>query len=431
MNNCFLGYPLKFVVILIFFYYSAPSFSANVSLQDLVKMALEQSPVISGVRHNFEISKLKVKVARASFLPSLDLSTSQGMDKQNIKGQADRASSMASLTLSENLYDNHKSIYKYQSASDSKRLQEIKLEKETAQICLNVSREYFNYSFASYLIDVNQKLFSSLSNQFNSIENLYKQGLTTRRDYLRFKTRLQRANITLQNSLVELEKSKAEMRRITGVMEEDFNIARWTVNKNDIELIPITELELTGHYDLKIIDLQKQINMYDVKISEREYWPELNIDSKLSYNRPEYLRGGGETGKEWSTMLTLNFNLWDWGKRSNSLSIVKANNLVKEYQYKEELNSLQVKMKNLFLNITQQKRNFGLNKDLLTLEEQNYLSIEKDYYAGKAFFVDIINALNDYTSTQEAFYRNYFEMHKSLSEYYYHQGTLYEKISGK
>jgi len=70
------------------------------------------------------------------------------------------------------------------------------------------------------------------------------------------------------------------------------------------------------------------------------------------------------------------------------------------------------------------------SKELIDLEKQTYDSISRDYRNGILTFLDFINAFNNYKTAQESYYRNFFNLQNSLSEYKYHKGKLYESIMG-
>ena len=394
-------------------------------LSDLVGYALEHSPVYKSSRNSLEMSELKLRNSFYGFFPSLDFQAVQGYRDGGI--ERGEWSGDLTLTLNSRLYRNGLNLLNYQQSRLEKERSTLERERMREQLCLELAREYFNYSLTvkiSRVQNVQQKL---LEKQFKSVEFQYKQGRKKRIDYVRFKARLQRARLGVQQANIIKKRGLEEIKRIMGWKDGDFQVLALEPSGFDVRKVPKNIPNFEKHYEYKMADLGRRINEYAVVRERKKYWPELFLTADASYLRPDYW-SGGEGRTDVSALLTIKFNLWDWGERRRNVAIANLERMNKDNSLEQSLLSLKGTLNKLVLDIKQRKGSFLLNKELVALEKNNYATLEKNYRLGMTTFLDLINALNDYTNSQESWLQDFFQLKNLMAEYYFHQGDLYETI---
>ncbi len=402
-------------------------------LKDLIKYGLMHSPQIINASNRLKINHFRLQNAFANFLPSLDISTDLGYRKNQIMPEDSPIFAGLNLTLSETLYNNGAYLTNYRIAQQENSRSYVEYTRDQNQICLDILKEYHNYSLLTHLLEVQTFQHELLSRQMKSIEQEYKHGARKRIDFLRLKSQLQRSQISLADAQTNIHQSIEQIKQIIGFQEEHLKISSMEVTERNYPSINRDEIEniLHNHYEYKMANYSKNINKAQVQLVQRRYWPAITLDASMSYVNPNYLSRTSQTGVspiDVSAFITLKYNLWDGGIRRRELSISRLTEQISNNQIHANLLTLKTQIEKVFLDIQKQMDNLKLSKELVDLEKENYDSITYEYRNGKLTFLDFINAFNNYKTAQESYYINFFQLQNFLSEYQYHQGKLYENI---
>ena len=402
-------------------------------LSDLVEYALKHSLSFKNSQNQLKIDELRLSNSFYRFFPSLDIRSAQGYRDGRFGPNDDKWSSELTLSMNSRLYDNGLNILNHRRLKLEGKRGILEWERARGRLCLKLSQEYFNYSLAIKIFNIQSFQYKLLEKQFKSVESGYKQGLKSRIDYVRFKARLQRAQLGMQQADVVRSRRLEELKRIIGWKGGGgFEIA--VPEKGDFGMDKILGQapNFEEHYDYKITELSKKINKYTVVQERKKYLPELFLAADASYAYEDYLSGRGsldDNGRtNWSASLTIKFNLWDWGERRRNVAIANLEAMNRNNTLEDNLLSLKSSINKLLFDIKQRKESFLLNKELVKLEKNNYTTLERSYRRGMTTFLDLINALNDYTSSRESSFMEFFQLKNLMAEFYFHQGNLYETI---
>ncbi len=399
-------------------------------LRDLIKHALVHSPMSKNSTHRLRINHFKVKNAVSQFFPSLDLKTDWGYTKNSMMPQDTPLTTGLTLSLSETLYNNGANMTAYHIARQENSRSFVEYARDQSQICLDVIREYSNYSLLTYLLKVQKAQYELIKQRFQLTEEEYKHGGERRIDFLRFKAEFQRNQILISQTETAIHQSIERLKSIIGFMGTLLAVSSMKITEVNYKTIDMKEIEavLKSHYEYKIADYSKDINKAQVQLEERKYWPSITVDANMSY-----LNSNHEMYKSdpvnLSAFVTLKYNLWDWGIRKRNLSIAKVTSYIQNNDIDQNLLRLKTQIETLFLSINQQVNNLNSSKELIDLEKEAYDSITRDYRNGLLTFLDFINASDNYKRAQESYYINFFNLKNLFAEYEHHKGDLYENIN--
>ena len=397
---------------------------------------IERSLSFAIVCSNLNLRELESKNSSSVFLPSLDFNTNHGLRDSVPSVYSNAYGSDLNVVLSENLYDNGLSVTRYESAKIQKEISQLAFRNQRDQLILEFANEYMRYSLSVTLAAVQDEQFTIINKQYQSVSGQYEQGVKTRRDYLRFKTELRRSEIELQNSRTNIERSRIELMRLMGFELSDqikpYDFIPIEIRLDTVAQVPTQAPELSQHYQYQIAKLQKKILENDVDVVRRAYWPELFLTAGATYHTGDYL--GNNVGlydnptTSWNALLTLKFNLWDWGTRRRNVSIAEIRRSQQENGIASDLNNFSATNQKLMLDLKQSSKNFSLARELLDLETKSYSFTGTEYRNGKVTYLDIIVGLRDLLSAKVQMYTSYYDLRGQLLRYRYHEGTLYESV---
>ena len=416
----------------------------NLSLPEAVQFALENSPVFDSAKKTQSIRELEYKNAISKFLPSADITTTNGLQNTISAGNSANANTATSpwystltMGITENLYDNGVSVTNLSVADLNRNLAWINLLKARDNLVLDIAAEFYRFSLATILVDVKKQQQVVLEKQLKNLTSQYQQGFKTKSDFLRLKTQVQRAEIDWIAANNSVTLSVAELNKLVGVKGEPLTFEPLVAHreKNLDNLLPQKSLELDNFYDFKSAKIQEKVNEKTVNLTERKYWPQVALSSALTYNNQNYLNSNNAFSYghqlSWNALISLQYNFWDWGTRKRDIAVAQYNREVQENSVSQSLLDIKAKVIGIAADILRISRSYKLSLELLTLEEESNKNLESQYREGKVTYLDLITSLNNLLDAKVQFYTAYFDALQAHSKYRFYEGKIYETILEK
>ncbi|MBN1115163.1 MAG: TolC family protein [Oligoflexia bacterium] len=418
------------------FAFSAVPQGGSLDFKETVRYALEHSLDYDNARRNFAIAEMEHRNSFYEFFPKLDFDSSHGVSFYESSSARPWESSLG-LTLSETLYNNGTNLINYDLSGIQKSKAEIEFKKKRDRVCLDVIALYFEYSLAKLKADTVQEEYNILKEQYRLIEKKYKQGMKSRDDFIRFKTRMQRAEINLLSSRNRLVKYQSDIRSLIGVpfdarKDDTPEFRPYVPEKIDVSQIPEQKPEVSRVYDFVIADLDKKSNELDVRLAKRDYYPNVFVTSGIYYTASDYVGYSGPFRNRdvlyADALLNISFNLWDWGILRRKVSIAEETKNIENNRLDQSIMDLDSTLTKLMLELKRLKENYVLNTRLLELEKKNFDYLESEYRKGQIDYLSLINSLENLISAKNQYYESLFYLAGSLYEYSYYEGKIYEKV---
>ncbi len=417
-----------------------PAQMVTLDLKQAVQYAIDRSPLLETFRREVAISSMQSKNAFSVMLPSLDLSSRHGVSDlaPGFTGSsslgASRYVSELGVGITENLYDNGISLLNYDSAKVSRDIAELSYENERDRLSYSIASQFLDLSLVTRLLEVQKTQYDIIQKQFNSISSQYKQGIKTRRDYLRFKSELRRSEIQLQNAQTRLKNASADLIKLLAgtaeVSNTAFRFEAEPVVVNTVKIVPKQKPEVEKHWIFRVAKMRSEIFENEIGIARRNYYPNVFLTGGAFYGSNSYWKTGSSFGDNdfttWNAILTVNFNLWDWGIRNRNITIAEDRKVQREKSIETELNEFIANNEKLMSNMALSNSNFLTAQELLTIETEGYAFLESEYRNGRVTYLDLILGLRDLLSAKIQMFTSFYDLRKQLLQYKYHQGSLYE-----
>lgn len=448
--------PSALLVCASFFCTVAHGGLGPLGLREAVHFALENSPSFDSTKKTLTLRELERKTAIARLLPSFDFNTTNGL-QNNIPIQTGGNApfltpnpsapwySSLSLGLTETLYDNGISLTNLKIASLNQELAAIVYLKSRDSLVLEVASEFYRFSLATVLLEVRKQQQAAIDKQFRTLSSQFQQGFKTRSDYLRIKTQTQQAEIERIGAENAIIVSRAELKKILGFRSsgaEDMEaptfqpvpVVRLTQNRTT-DLFPKVPPHLENFYDFKTNEIQKNINDRAVTLAKRNYWPQVFVSSGVTYSNQNFLTQSSPftagTQLSWNAMLTVQYNIWDWGMRNQAIQMAEIGRDIQANTLDQNLLEIRAKITGVMADLSRINRSYKLSQDLLGLEEESNQNLQTQYREGKVTYLDLITGLNNLLAAKVQFYTAYFDSLQSLAKYKFYEGKIYETLVEK
>ena len=413
------------------------------NLPAALHFALEHAPSFDSARRNATIGALESKNAIAKLMPSADFTTTDGLQNQSPNALNTPWTSQLNLSLSENIYDNGESWTKHHIADTNREVQALSYLKAREQLAFDVAKEFYNYSLNSKLIEVTRQQYTTLQRQFASLSAQYRAGLKPQKDFLRFKAQVQRSEINLLTAENNVRTSRIELQRLLGIdvldpAETNQPAPDFTpIEPGGIEQVPKVAPPYHATFDFRIAELQRQIDQATENLTKRKVWPELYATSTVSYQYSNFLNigtdGGGPSSNlwTWNALLTLKYNIWDFGTRRRDADIAEHQREISNNKVRDGLLKVQSEMEKVMRQLEKGEADYRLARELLKLSIESFNFIDEEYRRGKVSYLDITNSLDELLDAKTRFYTAYFGLLQAIAGYRYYEGKLYESLAEK
>jgi len=436
-----------------------PAAAAPMNLAEALRYALENAPSMQQARSTIEVREAQVDRARARYLPSLDLTTTQGLMRSGVQqftvvgagtggggGNTGggtlqplaRSSSpwfsQLGLSLTETVYDNGQSLMQHDISEANLEIARLNFLETRDTTLLEVSRAYYALSQADILLNTNQQQAQLTAKQLSKLESLYKQGLKTKREYFRLKSQAQRAAIEVGNAQVAKANATIELRRVMGVPPGTSDVTFVTLTAEDLQReepgLPIKVPTVEASYLAKIAALEAEVATVNIDLARRRNLPVVTVSSTLNYQVPSYLAFAPAEAKanqwNWNVLLGVNYNIWDAGSRRRDIDLSASQLTIQNRDNRDKLYVRATGIAKLMETLRNLKNNLQLNRELMRLEQVNFATLEEDYRQGKVAYLDLVTGLSDLLSARVSYYTNYINLLTAIAQYRYYEATIYE-----
>lgn len=407
-------------------------------LTKLAKLMMEKSPKVRTALEDWQMAQFTTKSTQAKMLPSANISNSLGKrapDRWYFSGPSNDYGTLL-LSLNEVLYDNGVTLNTLDQNRKAEERLRLDYEYKRDEQLLAVTQAYMDLSQALQAAQLDEAKRKILGRQYAFMDSQFRQGYKSRRDVLRLESAIRRLQLDTLGDETNIVVARTHLLDLLGAKAEDLDNLK--IKGEEIGAVDEpgsgteSPLRLEDHRRLKILRSKEQEADINVRLAQRDYWPQLKLQSDATYTNDNYLQSNVSMGPNgfWSfdALVVMSWTIWDWGIKHNTLQSSRvAASKVADNNRQEELD-LDMTLKQLMRKLTEYKTSLNLSYELMTLERQNYTSLENDYRSGKSGYLDLITSINDYVDARSRFMTAYFNLRRQKLAYEFHKGDLFKSL---
>ncbi|WP_405563203.1 TolC family protein [Polaribacter sp. Asnod6-C07] len=195
---------------------------------ELQTKTLANNSLLKQNEQNIAISEFNIKINKASYMPSLDFSTSYGWNKSENPATSFLAGSTSSglnagLSLSWSLFDGGTTKTNVANAKIALENEQILLEQQKVTIENNLKNTWENYNNQLFIIGAQEKNVATTQNNFERTEERYKLGQVTSIEFRQAQINLINAKTALNNAKFDAKLIELELLQLSGdILNVDF-----------------------------------------------------------------------------------------------------------------------------------------------------------------------------------------------------------------
>ncbi|MBE9005254.1 TolC family protein [Fortiea sp. LEGE XX443] len=401
-----------------------PTKAEDVTVQGNQPITLEQALELAR-RNNRELqisvlqlerSRAALREAQAALYPSLDLNAditrSQSASGQ-LQDELNRGAGLTSnqdepstgfngqAQLTYNIYTSGSRRAAIREAEEQVRFSELDVERQSEEIRLNVSTEYYNLQGADEQVRIAQSAVENAQASLRDAEALERAGVGTRFDVLRSQVQLANTQQQLTNAISQQQIARRQLATRLSLPQ--------TITISSADAVQLAGLWNRSLEDSIVLafqnrpELQQQLAQRNISEQQRRQALATNrpqLSFIANYNLLDQFDDSVSITDGYSFGLRASWNIFDGGAARARASQAKSNIAIAETQFAEQRNQIRFQVEQAF---STQRANLDNVQTANTALEQAREALRLArlrFQAGVGTQTDVINSETDLTTAE-------------------------------
>jgi outer membrane protein TolC len=291
---------------------------------------------------------------------------------------------------------------------------EINNKLTRQDVLLDVKNAYFSVLKAQKLVDVAEQTVILIDSQKEVSENFYQVGMSPLNDLLQAQVQLANAKQRLITALNNLEIAKAQfntvLRRPVNTPVTVSDITDYAPFDRDIETC--LEDARENRLELQIADLEIDIAEREVRLVEKDFFPDVNLTGTYTRRGDDYHVDGGEGISDaafWNIRATASWDFWQWGRTAYGKKEKLSRLAQAKYRKHELLDNIFLQVKQAFLRTQESEKNIVTIEKALEQAKENLRITREQYKEQVATQTDTLVAQTLLTETFTNYYNALYD----------------------
>ncbi|MCX6169662.1 MAG: TolC family protein [Ignavibacteriales bacterium] len=289
-----------FLAVGFFFLSAAMLFSQqNLSLNDAIKIALENNYDIKLAKSDAEINSNNFSLGNAGFLPRVDVTGTQTRTVTKTKqeysdgssvdeNEASSNSTYANIALNWTFFDGFGMFTSYSKLREYKELGEIRLRSQVENSLSDVIQTYYDLVRQKYLYRVAKESITISEERVKLAEEKLSVGSASQLDVLRAKVDLNSDKSNLLAQEVIISSLKVSLNKLLSRdVARDFDVDDSIEIKTGLSFDQLKEAALKNNTEILQSEKNRNLSSYNVGLSKTDYYPTISLTSGYTYQKSQ------------------------------------------------------------------------------------------------------------------------------------------------
>ena len=370
-------------------------FSQSLSIDECVRIALENKASIKSAEQNTRIAKLNRTSAAGMLLPTVRASSSFSETTYG-NSSLTNENYATGLSLNQNLFNFGNNVRNVRNSDNSYDIAKQSERQSVSNVISNVYVYYYQYLKNNELFIIAEKNLELSSKQLDLVQRRYNLGSVSKTDYLKASVQYGTARSTLLSRKLNRENSIEQLKNSMGIIEKDIPLK--LKEKVNIELIIPTfdtaySIMVQNSPDLKILDAQIKANQLNVRSSIGSSLPSVNLSVGMNASSPEEMTSEFfEDNYIKSANLTISIPIFSGLKNRNSVQISKIRLGQSKTTYNTSRINAKVELSSLINTLNNYEEIIPIYEEVLISAEEDLRLAQNKYELGSATILELLDA---------------------------------------
>ena len=401
----------------------------TLTLDALIKRALEHSPDVKMSKLDFSAAKARTKAAYSLYMPQLDLHADAGKQWSKLKsqpvGEADLL--IGTLSASQLLYDFGKTSGAVNAQEEEALAYEAQMYQSIADKIFAVKQAYYEILKAKGIVNVQRKNVALQKQQLERAQKYLKAGIKTIIDLSDAKVRLEQARRDLNNAKYQVEYRRAQLEQIIGTTpyNGDYNIYMPNIGLSNLsKKLPqfkssVHRLEQFAYTHRAIVESSKHFMQgarSTLKSIEGDYYPTVGLRGEYSAQKVDQSVVGMAPQRQGHLSLSLDWNLFSGYRTDAQVQEAKVGVLKAASQAQSIKLAVKQQVLEAHIRLRQSRDNVKLNERITDAARKKLQQAQKRYENDLGDFIELQNAQQDYINALSNLVNSYYDYFIALAQ---------------
>ncbi len=382
----------------------------SLSLEDCIDLGLKHNQSLAINRYETDRSVSQAKSNISVILPTVNYSLSGSSSETGGLGWNGHFSQ--SLSISQNIWDGGRWWNTLKSAKVAQDLAEIQLTSYELSTIYQVKVAFYNFLSTLKLLDVYHENLTSSDYQHQLTLERFKLGAASQNDTLRTRVNIEQSRLQIINGEADLQSRSRDLNIILG-REWDSPLSLREPAWQAVEVPSISSIideALTSNPQLKLLDRNKTVSAYNVKIAKAGYIPSLGLNA--SYNNSALALGEilGENTASLSTGLSLSWNLFNGTRTKRTVEQSKISAKIARENFDLTKRNLQKDLAQALERMETLKTSIEISQFIQSASEQDLLLAQEQYKIGSLSILDVLRITASFEDAKSNLIRTQYNL---------------------
>jgi outer membrane protein TolC len=291
---------------------------------------------------------------------------------------------------------------------------EVSTKLTRQDVILDTKNAFFSVLKNQKLVDVAQQTVTSIASQKEVSENFYKVGLSPLNDLLQSQVQLANARQSLTIAQNNLEIARTNLNTI---LRRPLNTPVLLVEQIEVDPLRLDldecfTLAQRNRLELQVADLDIEISQKQVKQTEKDYYPNINLVGQYIRTGDEPNAHGGDGISDsagWNVAATATWDFFQWGRTGFGRKEKLARVAQSRYRKAQVTDNINLEVKQAYLRTREAEQNIRTIETAVEQSRENLRITEEQYKEQVATQTDVLVAQTLFTQTMTNYYNALYD----------------------
>lgn len=410
--------------------------SKPLTLEQCIKLALEGSSNMRSARLEYAIQDLRVKNARAQFLPEVSLGGRYGLSDRVDFGFK-RANYDLDISGRYTLWDHGQRGANYSQAKERRNATENRNERIKQGLIFQITQAYYDVLKTHELVKVSKEILTRSQENTEATKVHVQVGNLIPADIATSQVREANDELSLLSNENALKIAAATLPRLMGLkpdtvitLAEDADYSEY-LDKGSIEVTQMAveeAIQLANENRSEFKELNSLLVQLeaDMKLAKLGRLPRLDANFNYAVNLDDYLheREDFNQFRSWDFTTRLNFPIFDGGVTKRRIQEVELLLNQTREDAKDLERSVALEVRQAFLNLKRAERAIDISGTQVKNAESSLEVIHGRFQQELAFLLELLDAQTEYAQALTNQVRSFYDYKIAQSALQHAMGTL-------
>lgn len=426
------------VIIIIFLLFGLIRYHAHaiqaLTLEECISLALKNNDSLRASLSDLDIHKYETKKSYSELFPKLSLSVqytlsnkapsfiiekdtfSAGTPASNVELPAGEESTYAyTLSIRQPIFTGGYLTNTYRSAGMQEKASEMLTKGVGDEVVMKVKSVYYDLLKALKVKEIQKQIIREKEERLRVAEEHQKEGIINKEEVLMVKADIAKQKFDLFKTENEFNIKEETLKNLTGISpDSEISLADRLENKK--LLIGLTEskdIAIKNRKDLSAFQYTIKNAEKEIAIAESNFYPKSFIVGSYTRQRETPL----SVPDLWTLMLTINWDIFEWGKTKFDVNRAKAKYEKSNREYDSFKKDAMIDVEKKWFEIKEAEQGINVSRDKFIHAEERYKNTSLKYREGLIKTAELLEAETYIVQSRNEYISSIYDLNIAMAEF--------------